>query len=308
MMHRRTALIVMIALISLPIAVVAIEAARYFVSNRSTHTIASSGVTREYVLYVPPTYVPGRPTPLVISMHGAVLWGAAHREISQFDRLAAREGFIVVYPTGVTGEGPIHWEATRHSQPSRDVAFIRDLIDALGRTYDIDPARIYANGLSNGGGMSFVLSCRMSDRIAAVGLVASAQLLPWSACADDRPVPMINFHGTADWDTPYAGGKSAKSWISPQTLPSAPEWTANWARRNRCAPTPIESRVTTDVTKTEYTECAGNATAVLYTIEGGGHTWPGGGDIPEWFVGTSTNSIDASSVMWEFFKAHPLAK
>ena len=66
--------------------------------------------------------------------------------------------------------------------------------------------------------------------------------------------------------------------------------------------------VAADVTRTEYTKCAGNATVVLYTIEGGGHTWPGGGPLPEWFVGPTTHSIDASSVMWEFFKDHPLRR
>ena len=302
MMKRHTALITVIALIGLPAAVAAVEAVRYFVTNRSTSTIVSSGLTREYILYVPPTYDRTRPTPLVISMHGAIMWPAAHQDTSQWNRVADREGFIVVYPSGLTGDGPRHWEATPNDAPSRDVAFIGDLIDTLGRTYNIDPARIYANGLSNGGGMTFVLSCRMSDRIAAVGLVASAQLLPWSSCADDRPVPMINFHGTADL-APYDGGKS---WVAPQTLPSMPGWTANWARRNRCGPTPIESRIAADVRRTEYTGCAGHAAAMLYTIEGGGHTWPGGGDLPEWFAGTTTHTIDASSVMWEFFKEHPL--
>jgi polyhydroxybutyrate depolymerase len=301
-MTRRTALVVVIALICLPIAVAAIEAVTYFVVNRSTHTIVSSGLTREYSLYVPPAHDGSKPTPLVISLHGAVMWPAAHQDTSQWNRVADREGFIVVYPSGHSGDGPRHWEATPNDEPSGDVAFIGDLIDSLGRTYNIDPSRIYANGLSNGGGMSFVLSCRMSDRIAAVGLVASAQLLPWSSCGDDRPVPMINFHGTADL-APYNGGKS---WVAPQTLPSMPGWTANWARRNRCGPTPIESRIAADVTRTEYTQCAGNATAVLYTIHGGGHTWPGGGYLPEWFVGTTTQSIDATTLMWEFFKDHPL--
>ncbi len=304
-MTRRTALITVIALICLPIAVATIEAARYFVKNRATHTVVSSGLTREYILHVPPTYDRSRPTPLVISMHGASLWGAAQREISQWDRVADREGFIVVYPSGRGGHGPRIWEATPGGELPRDVTFIADLIDSLGRTYNIDAARIYADGLSNGGGMSFALSCRMSDRIAAVGLVASAQLLPWSWCANDRPVPMIAFHGTADPDTPYNGGKS---WVAPRPFPSIPGWTANWARRNRCAPTPTESRVATDVTRTEYNECAGNAAAVLYTIHGGGHTWPGGGYLPEWFVGPNTHSIDASSVMWSFFKDHPLTK
>jgi polyhydroxybutyrate depolymerase len=303
MIKRHTALVTAIALVCLPAAIAAVEAVRYFGANRSTHTIVSAGLTRDYILYVPPTYDSSRPTPLVISLHGAVMWPAAHQDTSQWNRVADREGFIVAYPAGLSGDGPRHWEATPNGEPSRDVAFIGDLIDAVGRTYHLDPARIYANGLSNGGGMSFVLSCRMSDRIAAVGLVASAQLLPWSSCADDRPVPMINFHGTADL-APYDGGKS---WVAPQTLPSMPGWTANWARRNRCGPTPMESRIAADVTRTEYTQCAGNASVVLYTIEGGGHTWPGGGHLPEWFVGTTTHTIDASSVMWEFFKAHPLS-
>lgn len=302
-MKRPAALIIVIALICLPATIAAVEAVRYFVVNRSTHTIVSAGLTREYIVYVPPTYDSSKPTPLVISLHGAIMWPAAHQDTSQWNRVADREGFIVAYPSGLTGDGPRHWEATPGSDESRDVTFIGDLIDSLQRTYNIDPARIYANGLSNGGGMSFVLSCRMSDRIAAVGLVASAQLLPWNSCADDRPVPMINFHGTADL-APYHGGKS---WVAPQTLPSQPVWTANWARRNRCGPTPIESRITADVTRTEYPHCARNATAVLYTIEGGGHTWPGGGELPGWFVGTTTHTIDASSVMWEFFKAHPLS-
>ena len=80
---------------------------------------------------------------------------------------------------------------------ARDVRFISELIDKLEAAYNIDPTRIYANGLSNGGGMAFVLSCTLSDRIAAVGMVGAAQTLPWSWCTDRRPVPMIavSWHG-----------------------------------------------------------------------------------------------------------------
>ena len=129
-------------------------------------------------------------------MHGAAMWPAAHRT-SAGGTGGRREGFIVVYPSGLGGNGPRIW-TRRQREPSQDVTFISELIDTLEATYNIDPARIYANGLSNGGGMAFVLSCTLSDRIAAVGLVASAQLLPWSWCTDPRPVPMIAFHGTAD--------------------------------------------------------------------------------------------------------------
>jgi polyhydroxybutyrate depolymerase len=306
MLRRQTALTTVIVLISFPAALAAVEAVRYFAANRPTHTIVSSGLTRDYTLHVPPGYDNSKPAPLVISMHGAGLWGAAQQQISHWNRVADREGFIVVYPSGRSGQGPRVWEVARDGDELIDIRFIADLIDSLHTRYNVDHSRIFANGLSNGGGMSFLLSCAMSDRIAAVGLVASAQTMAWQLCGDDRPVPMIAFHGTDDPATPYHGGRS---WVLPRGrgFPSIPGWTANWARRNQCGSTPTESRMTDDVTRTEYTQCAGNATAVLYTIHGGGHTWPGGGDLPEWFVGTTTRSIDASSVMWEFFKAHPLS-
>jgi polyhydroxybutyrate depolymerase len=307
MIKRPATITTVIALICLPAAMAAVEAVRYFAVNRPTHTIDSSGLTREYTLHVPASYDRSKPTPLVISMHGAGLWGAAQQDVSQWNRVADREGVIVAYPSARSGVGPRVWDAEDGRGVRVDVQFISDLIDALRKTYHIDTSRIYADGLSNGGGMAFVLSCTMPERIAAVGLVASAQTEPWEWCEDDRPVPMIAFHGTEDTATPYLGGRT---WITPprgRGFPSIPGWTANWARRNRCGSTATETPVAPDVTRIAYPECDA-APVVLYRIEGGGHTWPGGGHLPEWFVGTTTPNIDASSVMWEFFKAHPLRK
>src|SRR5256885_6102450 len=162
---------------------------------------------------------------------------------------------------------------------------------------------IYANGLSNGGGMSFALSCTLSDRIAAVGMVGAALLVPFSWCTDQRPVPMIAFHGTADAAAPYTGGFS---WVAAQRFQGVRTFTASWARRNRCGTTPIDSVVATDVTRLEYTKCADDAAVVVYTIKGGGHPWPRGQPLPEWFAGRTSNSIDASSLMWTFFRTHRL--
>ena len=81
---------------------------------------------------------------------------------------------------------------------------------------------------------------------------------------------------------------------------------ANWAERNRCLPEPVDSLVAADVTRRTYTSCANRAPVVLYTVEGGGHTWPGGTPLPKWFVGRTTNGVDATSVMWAFFREHPL--
>jgi polyhydroxybutyrate depolymerase len=241
----------------------------------------------------------------VISLHGGGMWPAAQRETSQWNRVADEHGFIVVYPSG---KGPLArqraWRAAGGAGSEKDTRFISDLIDTLKATYNIDLTRVYANGLSNGGGMSFVLSCMLSDRIAAIGLVASAQFLPWSSCTDRRPVPMISFHGTADRQTWYKGGTS---WVAPKAVfPDIEAWTANWARRNQCGQNPIQSMVAKDVSRREYTNCAEDAPVVLYTILGGGHTWPGGGLLPEWFVGATSHSIDASSQMWAFFREHAL--
>ena len=197
-----------LALISLPAVLAATEAVSFYARNRSNGFLVSSGQQREYLLHVPKSYDRKRPTPLVISMHGAGGWPAQLRDLSRWNALAESQGFIVVYPSGADWVGPRIWHVERGPGLLRDVRFISALIDTLEAGYNIDPARIYANGFSNGGGMAFALSCTLSDRIAAVGTVASAPLLPWSWCTDSRPVPMITFHGTADRFIPYNGGSS----------------------------------------------------------------------------------------------------
>jgi len=302
---RRLVLGAALTLIGLPVVIVPIEAVSFYTTNRDNGSFVSSGEKRDYLLYVPSSYDRSKPTPLVISMHAAGLWGAAQKETSQWNDLADEQRFIVVYPSGVGGKGVRVWRAEPGAGLMKDVRFISELIDTLKASYNIDSTRIYANGLSNGGGMSFVLSCTLSDRIAAVGMVGAAQTLPWSWCTDKRPVPMIDFHGTADRHTPYNGGSS---WVSPRPFPSVPKWAANWARRNGCGATPVDSTVAADVIRREYTSCADNAAVVLYTVQGGGHTWPGGRPLPSWFVGRTTRSIDATRLMWAFFSDHPLQK
>jgi polyhydroxybutyrate depolymerase len=303
MKDRRVVLGAALALIGLPVLMVPVQAVSFYTTNRDNGSFVSSGEKRKYLLYVPKSYDRSRPTPLVISMHGAGLWGAVQKETSEWNDLADKEGIIVVYPSGVGGKGVRVWRVDPGVEVMKDVRFISELIATLERSYNIDSTRIYANGLSNGGGMSFVLSCALSDRIAAVGLVAAAQTMPWRWCRDKRPVPMIAFHGTADPEVPYNGGSS---WVTPRPFPSTPKWAEKWAGKNRCDPQPTESAVAVDVTRRAYFGCADAADVVLYTVRGGGHTWPGGKPLPEWFVGRTTRTIDATRLMWDFFSEHPL--
>jgi polyhydroxybutyrate depolymerase len=246
-----------------------------------------------------------RGPPLVISMHGAGGWPTLQRDLSEWNQLAETERFLVVYPSGAEAAGPRVWNVGRGPGLMRDVRFLSDLIDKLEAAYNIDPARIYANGFSNGGGMAFVLSCTLSDRIAAVGMVGAAQTLPWSWCTEHRAVPMIALHGTADPMALYNGGQS---WVAPRPFPAVPTWTASWARRNRCRPDPVESAVAADVTRREYVNCADGANVVLYTVHRGGHQWFGGQPLPKWYVGPYSRTINATRRMWEFFRAHRLSE
>jgi polyhydroxybutyrate depolymerase len=305
MIRRKTVLRVLLVISGIIAVSVLIAVACYDVSNKTNGTIVSSGERRQYLLYVPKTYDPANPTPLVISMHALGLWPAAQQDLSHWNKLADTYGFIVVYPSG-TGFPKI-WrmrtEPGSKDDVMKDVGFISDLIDKLEANYNIDPTRIYANGFSNGGGMAFVLSCRLSHRIAAVGTVSAAEVLPWSWCRETRPSPMIAFHGTADTIVPYGGGPSKFFNI---TFPALSSWTASWAQRNQCKGKPNLFRVTVNVTRLAYTDCAENADVVLYTINRGGHSWPGGKFMPAWMVGPRNAEIDATQLIWDFFRYRSL--
>ncbi|MHB1319191.1 MAG: extracellular catalytic domain type 1 short-chain-length polyhydroxyalkanoate depolymerase [Anaerolineae bacterium] len=276
------------------------------VVDRTNGTLVSGGETRRYLLYVPESYDPNTPAPLVISLHGLVQWPAHQRQLTGWDALADEQGFIVVYPRG-TGF-PLRWRAGgRGLDPAPDIAFLSDLIDALSAEYAIDPDRIYVNGMSNGGGMSFVLSCALSERIAAIGTVAGAYAYPWEACNPTRPVPAIVFHGTDDQIVPFRGGElDGPGW----PLPHIAAWVQEYALRSGCDPDPVALEARGQARGVEYTGCAPagavGADVVFYTVDGGGHTWPGGHPIPALIAGVTSTDINATREMWTFFERHSM--
>ncbi|MCH9646624.1 MAG: hypothetical protein K0U98_00215 [Deltaproteobacteria bacterium] len=300
------------ALIAVPVATVLLIVggfyALFYFPQRSNGSLEAPGGEREYFLFVPSSYNSDNATPLIISLHGAALWPAAQREMSRWNRLAEEEGFIVVYPSGTwpygTGTGllPKFWLLRPEEELDSNLQFLSGLVEKIERDYNIDPARIYANGFSNGAAMAFALSCRFDKPIAAVGTVGAAyDQQPFQWCGNPRPMPLIAFHGTADPIVPYEGGQQRSS---PGTFPSVRSWTADWAARNGCRPQPKESRVAATVARRAYLGCTDGADVVLYTLDGGGHTWPGGKPLPKWLVGPTNPSIDATSQMWSFFRQY----
>lgn len=243
------------------------------VLNRTNGEILTSGATRRFLLHLPESLPQDRSVPLVVDLHGFAQWPANQRDISNWDDLADEKGFIVVHPEG-TGF-PRRWASHSPDEPQtdRDVTFIADLIDHLSAEHPIDPDRIHVAGISNGGGMAFVLSCELSDRVASIGTVAGLFTHPWEACARTRPVPLIAFHGLDDEIVPFAGG-------------------------------PLDG----PLGGTRWSDCDGGADVILHTIADGGHTWPGGDPLPEFIAGYTSPAIDATATTWEFFEDHPLRR
>ena len=257
----------------------------------SEDQILSGGVTRHFILHVPPSYN-GTPIALVLNFHGHGSNSKQEEALSGMSAKADEAGFIVVYPDGIEST----WYTGPIAQGEADRQFIRDLIARLEALYTIDPKRIYATGISNGGGMTNRLACNMADLIAAIAPDSGAYNF-WQDCDPSRPVPVLAFHGLEDNVVPYEG-------LNPHAItPPIEEWAAAWALRNRCSSTPTITTSIETVTIRTWSNCKENADVILYTLAGHGHSWPGSPVMPR---AITSQAVNATDVMWEFFMAHPM--
>ncbi len=261
--------------------------------------MTSGGLIRSIAVHVPPSYDPTKGMPLVLDIHGFTSDAVQEQLLSRMPEKADAEGFITMQPFGLGLPRSFNAgvccgvAAATHVD---DVAFIRALIDKAADELCIDPARIYATGMSNGGFLSHRLGCELSDRIAAIAPVAGT--LGISSCHPTRPMPVMAFNGTSDTLVPYEGNAS----IGFMSVPDAFE---GWASRNGCVGASVETYAQGDATCRSYNDCDGGSEVTLCTIDGGGHTWPGGIPIPPF--GKTSGDISATDAMWAFFQAHSLA-
>ncbi|MDQ3106394.1 MAG: prolyl oligopeptidase family serine peptidase, partial [Actinomycetota bacterium] len=187
-----------------------------------------------------------------------------------------------------------------------DVEFTIELLDELAERFCIDPTRVYATGMSNGGALSSVLACRGAERFAAVGAVAAMIYLPaCDATPAPRPVPILSMMGTADPVVPFAGGRV--NCCGNPNIPAATATMDSFARHAGCEAEPAVERIGTDVELRRFGGCAAGAAVDFYVIEGGGHTWPGAAfDLAGAGLGTTTATVKATETLWSFFEQHRL--
>ncbi len=268
--------------------------ARPAASGDAPRTLRSGGVERRYLLHVPPGYDGATPAPLIVAFHGLSMPADM---LSPYTSLAQRgdaAGYVIAIPYG-TGD-PVRWNARGAADGADDVRFVRDLLTELRSTLCIDDGRVYAAGFSNGGGMAQRMACTMPDVFAAIGIVAGTYV----ACT--APVPLIAFHGNADPIVPYEGAAIPPN-LGTGVFPPVRRAVSEWAKALGCDGLPLISRVAEDVELATYPRClAGDGEALLYTVLGGGHSWPGSAvELPPHMVGATTRSIDATAVILDFF-------
>lgn len=261
-------------------------------------TITSSGQPRLYRLGVPRRSDNRKPQPLVLNFHGSGSSAAAQTIYSQFSRKAEARNYVVVAPDAIAGQ----WQLfPTDGSKGADLAFVKAVLAEVSGQLCIDQRRVFTTGISLGSAMATDLACTLLDQVAAVGNVAEEVVFP--GC--HRVLPVIAFHGTADPLVPYKEGDIAAG--RPNSgLPGTEHNMAGWAQLNHCDPQPKVTDIGTEVVHSVWPGCRQGSAVELYTVNGGGHTWPGS-PIKVDFLGHTTDQVDATTLILDFFDAHPLA-
>ncbi|MEJ6549362.1 MULTISPECIES: alpha/beta hydrolase family esterase [unclassified Corynebacterium] len=265
-------------------------------------SLRSGDRTREGVLSVPAGYDPEKAYPVVLTYHGYRETAQGFHDYAGFDEKPA----ITVSMQGI-GDA---WEGAPYSRTKdgEDVRFTRDMLAALNSTYNVDRSRIYAAGMSNGGGMVAKLACREPRLFAAVAAVAGAYYSGTRTnCVEDagRAPSFLEIHGTEDETINYGGGSRHGG-----TYMAARDLVEDVASRNHCQSTPVTTALAGDVRRQQWPMCSPGTSVVHLRVGDGGHTWPGDASGKSGAASDSAEatsySLDATTEVWAFLSGHHL--
>ena len=280
--------------------------------------IKANSVRRNYLIHIPENFKSDDSYPLVIALHGAFSTAAEFEKQTGFSVLADREDFVVVYPNGAYGIFGFlqHWnaghccgKAVRDSLD--DIAFIHKTIESVKSIVRVDTTRIYMLGFSNGGMLTQYFAAQNSGNLAAIAALAapltskpSEEAKEWPVPKPKYNIPVIYFHGRADQNMPYAGGKSIHHGGSREYF-SAKQTVQFWLDNNS-----INVRSSCDtlnqgsVIRERWTCQKSGSEVMFYSFDKWPHQWPGRyftGKLPD---NNPLKDFEATEIIWEFFRIH----
>jgi polyhydroxybutyrate depolymerase len=285
------------------------------------------GVARRYLLHVPADLDAARPAPLVMMLHGA--GGNADHVARAYGwrELADRAGFIAVFPEGTRRDSAeaADWAMTNPRlwndgsgrgfagrRKVDDIGYLAAVLDDVARRCNVDADRVYCTGFSNGASMTFHAGVALSDRFAAIAPISGHLWL-----ADPKPKsprPMFFLTGDADPLNPLAGGDAPNPWGGPpQKKPAIRKSLDAWV--TLLGLDPAKTTVIRDDGKVRALRYGGDNAddaareVVFYVVKNLGHEWPGRPRVlPRRLTGESSDAVDATALVWDFFKKHPREK
>ena len=294
-------------------------------------SVQHDGRRRTFLVYVPKSYSSGKAAPLIFVFHGGGGSGDNMRDkmtLKQFDRIADKEGQIIVYPDGISTKGDVtserHWNDNRwqpgtefeHMDDVDDVGFVKAMIEALDEKLNIDKNRVYAAGISNGAMFSMRLACELSDTLAAVACVAGCSVPQRThSCVPSQPVSVLMIQSIDDQYVPWEGGPVYSLRGPRGDVVGIEKVTQKWVSYDGCNPEPVHMQDPdiaddgTTVSHEVYRGCKDGTEVILYKMKGAGHTWPDGWEpllakMKELF-GKTCRDINATDIIVEFFNRHP---
>lgn len=268
---------------------------------RINQSIVVDGLSRTYLVNLPPNYYESSSFPLVIALHGGGGSGVNFEFSTGLTDKANSENFIIVYPNGYLGPGKKRtWNAgyccgAAKAQDINDVKFISSLIDKLSSEFKINTQKIYITGHSNGGMMGYRIASELSNKIAAIA-VNSCSMVVKSPINPYRAVPVLHMHSILDVNIPFNGGIG----VNGRYFPPVDSILNIWANINACNAIP-QIKYYTGYSYKAWIDCSPNLSVQLYLTNDGGHSWPQGNKVNPNADPTS-KVINANDLLWNFFK------
>jgi polyhydroxybutyrate depolymerase len=276
---------------------------------QKTVNITVLNVTRSFIVFVPENTIMTDKLPLMFVLHGGSGSAEGMLKLANFRALATKEKFILVYPDGIEKSWNDGRPTAANVKGIDDVAFFSKMCDYMTENYPVSKSKIYVTGISNGGFMASRLGCELSNKIAAIAVVAGSIEANTIAlnCKPSVPVAAMYIHGTLDPLVSFNGGEMMVG--AGGKILSHTQVIEKWVKLNKCDSNPILTDMPdisvdgTNIKKRVYPNGTNGSEVVSYVIQNGGHTWPQGSQyLGESIIGKTSQDMNANEVIWEFFK------